>query len=225
MSDELPGLHKEFMAWFSGVLEAEAYAAELEQAETANRESAADNRKDDPISRLMSVSLTLDQVRDRTKTVTHRAGWLMLKPGDRLTLCRKVMGRRRGEPLDRIADVEVLTVRARLAGRPAAQSGRQSRSCPGSRRSATGQDLPQWMAAAREVGLPGIASFAKGLEHDLDAVTNGLTMNWSSGPVEGRVNHIKMVMRQMFGRAGLPLLRKLVLLTAKREPMPSLSRN
>ena len=49
------------------------------------------------------------------------------------------------------------------------------------------------MAAAREAGLPGIASFAKGLEQDLDAVTNGLTMNWNSGPVEGRVNHIKMM--------------------------------
>jgi hypothetical protein len=69
-----------------------------------------------------------------------------------------------------------------------------------------GQDLPQWMAAARDAGLPGIASFAKGLEQDLDAVTNGLTMPWSSGPVEGRVNHIKMIKRQMFGRAGLPLL-------------------
>lgn len=80
----------------------------------------------------------------------------------------------------------------------------------------TGQDLPQWIAAARHAGLPGIASFAKGLEQDLDAVTNGLTMNWNSGPVEGRVNHIKMVKRQMFGRAGLPLLRKRVLLTAQR---------
>jgi transposase len=79
----------------------------------------------------------------------------------------------------------------------------------------TGQDLPQWMATAREAGLPGIASFAKGLEQDLDAVTNGLTMNWSSGPVEGRVNHIKMVKRQMFGRACLPLIRKRVLLTAQ----------
>jgi transposase len=77
----------------------------------------------------------------------------------------------------------------------------------------TGQDLPQWMGAAREAGLPGIA---KGLEQDLDAVTSGLTMNWSSGPVEGRVNHIKMIKRQMFGRAGLPLLRKRVLLTAQR---------
>jgi hypothetical protein len=36
-----------------------------------------------------------------------------------------------------------------------------------------------------------------------------------SGPVEGRVNHIKMIKRQMFGRAGLPLLRKRVLLTAQ----------
>ena len=79
----------------------------------------------------------------------------------------------------------------------------------------TGQDLPQWMAAAREAGLPGISSFAKGLEQDLDAVTQGLTTNWSSGPVEGRVNHIKMIKRQMFGRAGLPLLRKRVLLTAQ----------
>jgi transposase len=66
----------------------------------------------------------------------------------------------------------------------------------------TGENLPQWMAAAREAGLPGIASFAKGLEQDLDAVTNGLTMPWSSGPVEGRVNHVKMIKRQMFGRAG-----------------------
>ncbi|QLY34387.1 hypothetical protein H0264_14490 [Nocardia huaxiensis] len=34
----------------------------------------------------------------------------MLKPGDRLTLCRKVQGRGRGEPLDRITDVEVTSV-------------------------------------------------------------------------------------------------------------------
>lgn len=63
------------------------------------------------MSRLMSVSLTEPQVRARSKTVTRRAGWLMLKPGDRLTLCRKVMGRRKGEPLERITDVEIVAVR------------------------------------------------------------------------------------------------------------------
>jgi hypothetical protein len=61
--------------------------------------------------RLMSVSLTEPQVVTRTKTVTRRLGWLMLKPGDRLTLCRKVMGRKKGEPLVRVAEVEVVSVR------------------------------------------------------------------------------------------------------------------
>ena len=54
----------------------------------------------------------------------------------------------------------------------------------------TGQNLPQWINDARAAGLPGLASFAKGLEQDLDAVTRGLTTPWNSGPVEGRVNHI-----------------------------------
>lgn len=61
--------------------------------------------------RLMAVSLTEPQVRDRTKTVTRRDGWRMLRAGDQLTLCRKVQGRRPGEPLVRIADVEVISVR------------------------------------------------------------------------------------------------------------------
>ena len=59
----------------------------------------------------MSVAYTEDAVRARTKTVTRRLGWRFLKPGDRLTLCRKVMGRKPGEPLERIADVEIVDVR------------------------------------------------------------------------------------------------------------------
>ena len=62
------------------------------------------------MSRLMSVSLTEQAVVERRKTVTRRLGWLFLKPGDRLTLCRKVMGRRPGEPLVRLAEVEVVDV-------------------------------------------------------------------------------------------------------------------
>jgi hypothetical protein len=62
----------------------------------------------------MSVSLTEQAVVDRRKTVTRRKGWLFLKPGDRLTLCRKVMGRKPGEPLVRLAEVEVVSVRREL---------------------------------------------------------------------------------------------------------------
>ena len=52
------------------------------------------------------------------------------------------------------------------------------------------------------------------MERDWDAVVQGLTSPWNAGPVEDRVNHIKMLKRQMYGRASLPLLRKRVLLTA-----------
>lgn len=80
----------------------------------------------------------------------------------------------------------------------------------------TGQHLKDWVISARAENLPGLHSFASGLGKDWDVVVQGLTTPWNSGPVEGRVNHIKMVKRQMFGRAKLPLLRKRVLLTAVR---------
>jgi len=64
----------------------------------------------------MSVSFTEQAVRERRKTVTRRKGWLFLKPGDRLMLCRKVMGRKRGEQLVRIAEVEVISVRREPLG-------------------------------------------------------------------------------------------------------------
>jgi hypothetical protein len=63
------------------------------------------------MSRLMAVSHTAGAVRLRRKTVTRRLGWRFLKVGDRLTLCRKVMGRKPDEPLERLAEVEVISVR------------------------------------------------------------------------------------------------------------------
>ena len=69
------------------------------------------------MSRLMSVAMTADAVIERRKTVTRRKGWWrdkngrrLLKPGDTLTLCRKVQGRKPGEPLERLAEVEVTSV-------------------------------------------------------------------------------------------------------------------
>jgi Transposase len=56
-----------------------------------------------------------------------------------------------------------------------------------------GQQLLAWIAAVRAEGLPGLTAFADSLTSDLDAVTRGLTTHWSSGPIEGRVNHIKTV--------------------------------
>nr|WP_195911293.1 transposase [Streptomyces kaniharaensis] len=74
------------------------------------------------------------------------------------------------------------------------------------------EELEQWTADAEASALPGLRGFATGLRKDWDAVMAGLTLRWNSGPVEGHVNRIKMLKRQMFGRAKLDLLRKRVLL-------------
>jgi transposase len=75
-----------------------------------------------------------------------------------------------------------------------------------------GDQLDAWIAAVEADDQPDLHSFARGLRHDHDAVVNGLTLPWSSGVVEGNVNRIKMIKRQMYGRAGFPLLRRRVLL-------------
>ncbi|WP_164842323.1 transposase [Actinoplanes solisilvae] len=75
-----------------------------------------------------------------------------------------------------------------------------------------GERLAAWITAAEQAALPGISRFATGLNADIAAVTAGLSLPFSSGPVEGNVNRIKMIKRQMYGRAGFDLLRKRVLL-------------
>ena len=72
--------------------------------------------------------------------------------------------------------------------------------------------LEPWMTAADATGEPALRSFVTGLRADQDAVTNGLSLPWSSGAVEGHVNRIKMLKRQMYGRANPDLLRRRVLL-------------
>jgi transposase len=75
-----------------------------------------------------------------------------------------------------------------------------------------GQELPGWLAAVQADDQPHLHSFAAGIRRDQDAVTAGLTLPYSSGAVEGNVNRIKMLKRQMYGRAGFALLRKRVIL-------------
>ena len=61
--------------------------------------------------------------------------------------------------------------------------------------------------------MPGLINFANGLFRDIKAVENGIKMSWSNGAVEGHVNRIKSIKRQMYGRASFDLLRKKVILS------------
>jgi transposase len=74
------------------------------------------------------------------------------------------------------------------------------------------RDLEAWLAAVEADDRSGLRSLAAGIRTDQQAVTNGLTLPWNSGRVEGTVNKIKMIKRQMYGRAGFDLLRKRVIL-------------
>ena len=56
-----------------------------------------------------------------------------------------------------------------------------------------GDRLDAWIDQVGRDDLLHLCSFAVGLARDYDAVVNGLTLTWSSGPVEGNVNRIKML--------------------------------
>jgi hypothetical protein len=63
-----------------------------------------------------------------------------------------------------------------------------------------------------DTGLKPLCSLARGLQQDFDAVAAGLTLEWSSGKVEGNVNRVKRIKRDGYGRAGFDLLRRQILL-------------
>jgi transposase len=64
-----------------------------------------------------------------------------------------------------------------------------------------------WLGRALQAPTRELRTFARGAKRDYAAVRAAMTFPWSNGPVEGVVNRIKFVKRQMFGRAKFDLLR------------------
>ena len=71
--------------------------------------------------------------------------------------------------------------------------------------------LENWIDSIRASGFPFVAQFAITLCRDLEAVELSITMPWSNGPIEGHINRLKAIKRQMYGRAGFELLKARVL--------------
>ncbi|MDJ0391580.1 transposase [Roseomonas sp. E05] len=70
-----------------------------------------------------------------------------------------------------------------------------------------------WIRDAGTSGLRTIANFAIGLQKD-NAVQAALTSRWSNAQCEGHITRLKLLKRQMYGRASLDLLRRRLLLAA-----------
>jgi transposase len=80
------------------------------------------------------------------------------------------------------------------------------------------EHLDGWLDQCEQSGISEIVGFAQGLRRDGAAVCAALRYEWSQGPVEGHVNRLKTLKRQMYGRAGFPLLRRRVLAQQAAAP-------
>ena len=76
------------------------------------------------------------------------------------------------------------------------------------------EQLDPWLERAVKSQLSPFNRFAKRLREDYDAVKVGVTLPWSNGQTEGQINRLKMLKRQMYGRAGMELLSRRFLLKA-----------
>jgi len=73
------------------------------------------------------------------------------------------------------------------------------------------ETLSEWLTRGEASSDPDLRRFAEGIRRDEAAVHAAVTETWSNGPVEGHVNRLKTIKRQMYGRAGFVLLRARVL--------------
>ena len=83
------------------------------------------------------------------------------------------------------------------------------------------ESLDPWLQRASTSTVEAIQRFATGLYEDYPAVKAGVTLPWSTGPVEGHINRLKMVKRQMFGRARLDLLSRRFVRAPGRQQEPA----
>jgi transposase len=182
-----PYLHQR---WNEGVTDAAALHAELQQRGWAGSEQTI-RRYVRPFRQALAAPGPAPAV-PKTRQITR---WLLTRP----------------DHLQPGEQAQIQAIRARcphidaLAGHVTAFAEMMT-ARTGSR------DLETWLAAVEADEQAGLRSFAAGIRNDQQAVINGLTLHWNSGKVEGTVNKIKMIKRQMYGRAGFDLLRKRVIL-------------
>jgi len=123
-----------------------------------------------------------------------RAAWLLIKPEDDLTLEDR-------QTLERMRQADEEVAEAYSLGQRFIRMIREHQP----------DALLPWLEDVSKSGMEVLKGFACGIQQDLAAVRNALSLPWSNGQVEGQVNRLKLIKRQMYGRANFDLLRKRVL--------------
>jgi transposase len=122
---------------------------------------------------------------------SRRAAWLLVRIGDKLNSEENQMR-------DALCSASAVIATAHELAQGFFRIVRQR--CP--------HQLDAWLAAVHASGIAQLRNFAEGIVRDYSAVKAALTLNWSNGPVEGHVNKLKLLKRQMYGRAKLDLLQQ-----------------
>lgn len=60
--------------------------------------------------RNMSFMLTTAQIQNKTKSVTRRDGWKFLKKGEIINACRKCMGLKKGEKVEKLCQIQIVSI-------------------------------------------------------------------------------------------------------------------
>ena len=171
--------------WNEGITDAAALHAELQQRGWAG--SVKTVRRYVAPFRQLAAAPDPGPAVPKTRQITR---WLLTRPG-RL---REGEQEQLGQITERCPHIQALS--GHVSSFAEMMTGRT-----GSR------DLESWLTAVEAGdGQPDLRSLAAGIRNDQQAVTNGLTLPHSPGKVEGTVNKIKMIKRQMYGRAGFALL-------------------
>jgi transposase len=116
-----------------------------------------------------------------------------------------------GKPEDRKADAQARVERLRGAGAEVGGAVQLVEELAAMIRKRSPRTLADWLREAEEAASPEVRGFARGVRQDEEAVAAALQQPWSNGQVEGQVNRLKGIKRQMYGRAGFELLRARVL--------------
>ena len=122
------------------------------------------------------------------------AAWLLVKPEDELTEDDR-------QALERMKEADEKVAQAYTWGQRFTEMVRERQP----------DSLLPWLEDVGKSRISALVSFAKGIKQDIAAVMNALSLPWSNGQTEGQVNRLKLIKRQMYGRANFDLLRKRVI--------------
>ncbi len=130
--------------------------------------------------------------------------WLCVRPDSTFTAMEAATLARLGQDEEAARVVPLVRRFARLVReRGVTRGARPIKAC---------RPFEQWLKNARRCGVRAVESFAKGLDQDGAAVRAALTTPWSNAQAEGQITKLKLLKRQMYGRASFELLRRRMLL-------------